>query len=135
MKGPPTENALVRIVARDPSSNAGADTTDGVFMSRAYGWAFTSPVRKIYYNLTTTALSVQADWMGASKVEFPKGSGIFIQVESATNYIKFTPAASELTNTSRAAKSMLVRSRESTSEMRMAPSSATIPVPTFAAIM
>jgi high-affinity nickel-transport protein len=34
------------------------DTTDGVFMSRAYDWAFTSPVRKIYYNLTTTGLSV-----------------------------------------------------------------------------
>lgn len=34
------------------------DTTDGVFMSRAYRWAFTSPLRKVYYNLTTTGLSV-----------------------------------------------------------------------------
>jgi high-affinity nickel-transport protein len=34
------------------------DTTDGVFMSKAYGWAFTSPLRKVYYNMTTTALSV-----------------------------------------------------------------------------
>ena len=34
------------------------DTTDGVFMSRAYRWAFTSPLRKVYYNLMTTGLSV-----------------------------------------------------------------------------
>jgi high-affinity nickel-transport protein len=34
------------------------DTGDGVFMSKAYRWAFASPVRKIYYNLTVTALSV-----------------------------------------------------------------------------
>ncbi|TMR95750.1 HoxN/HupN/NixA family nickel/cobalt transporter [Nonomuraea basaltis] len=34
------------------------DTLDGVFMSRAYGWAFTNPLRKIYYNLSTTGLSI-----------------------------------------------------------------------------
>ena len=34
------------------------DTLDGVFMSKAYGWAFVTPVRKIYYNITTTALSI-----------------------------------------------------------------------------
>ena len=34
------------------------DTVDGAFMSRAYGWAFSSPVRKVYYNLTVTTLSV-----------------------------------------------------------------------------
>lgn len=34
------------------------DTTDGVFMSKAYGWAFVSPIRKIYYNITTTSLSI-----------------------------------------------------------------------------
>jgi len=34
------------------------DTTDGVLMSKAYNWAFLSPLRKIFYNLTTTALSV-----------------------------------------------------------------------------
>jgi high-affinity nickel-transport protein len=34
------------------------DTIDGAFMSRAYGWAFSSPVRKVYYNLTVTTLSV-----------------------------------------------------------------------------
>jgi high-affinity nickel-transport protein len=34
------------------------DTIDGSFMNFAYGWAFSSPVRKIYYNLTITGLSV-----------------------------------------------------------------------------
>lgn len=34
------------------------DTIDGSFMNFAYGWAFSNPVRKIYYNLTITALSV-----------------------------------------------------------------------------
>ena len=34
------------------------DTADGAFMSHAYGWAFSNPVRKVYYNLTVTTLSV-----------------------------------------------------------------------------
>jgi high-affinity nickel-transport protein len=34
------------------------DTIDGSFMNFAYGWAFSRPVRKIYYNITVTALSV-----------------------------------------------------------------------------
>ncbi len=34
------------------------DTTDGVLMLGAYGWAFLKPVRKLYYNLTVTAVSV-----------------------------------------------------------------------------
>ena len=34
------------------------DTADGAFMAKAYGWAFSNPVRKVYYNLTTTGLSV-----------------------------------------------------------------------------
>jgi high-affinity nickel-transport protein len=34
------------------------DTADGVFMSKAYGWAFSSPARKVYYNLAVTSLSV-----------------------------------------------------------------------------
>jgi high-affinity nickel-transport protein len=34
------------------------DTLDGVFMSHAYGWAFSNPVRKVYYNMTVTTLSV-----------------------------------------------------------------------------
>lgn len=34
------------------------DTVDGCFMNFAYGWAFSKPVRKIYYNMTITGLSV-----------------------------------------------------------------------------
>jgi high-affinity nickel-transport protein len=34
------------------------DTADGVFMVKAYGWAFSSPVRKVFYNITVTSLSV-----------------------------------------------------------------------------
>jgi high-affinity nickel-transport protein len=34
------------------------DTIDGVLMTGAYGWAFLKPVRKIYYNLTITSISV-----------------------------------------------------------------------------
>ena len=34
------------------------DTTDGVLMLGAYGWAFTKPIRKLYYNLTITFVSV-----------------------------------------------------------------------------
>jgi len=34
------------------------DTTDGVFMNLAYGWAFFNPVRKVFYNLAITGLSV-----------------------------------------------------------------------------
>jgi high-affinity nickel-transport protein len=36
------------------------DTTDGVFMTRAYRWALSTPLRKIYYNLAVTGLSVAA---------------------------------------------------------------------------
>jgi nickel/cobalt transporter (NiCoT) family protein len=36
------------------------DTMDGVFMNYAYGWAFARPVRKVYYNLVITALSIGA---------------------------------------------------------------------------
>ena len=34
------------------------DTADGVFMNFAYGWAFAKPVRKVFYNIIITALSV-----------------------------------------------------------------------------
>jgi high-affinity nickel-transport protein len=34
------------------------DSIDGCFMNFAYGWAFSKPVRKVYYNITITALSV-----------------------------------------------------------------------------
>ena len=34
------------------------DTADGAFMSHAYTWAFSNPMRKVYYNITVTTLSV-----------------------------------------------------------------------------
>jgi high-affinity nickel-transport protein len=34
------------------------DSIDGCFMNFAYGWAFAHPVRKVYYNITITGLSV-----------------------------------------------------------------------------
>jgi len=34
------------------------DTIDGIFMNFAYSWAFLNPVRKVYYNLAITGLSV-----------------------------------------------------------------------------
>ena len=34
------------------------DTTDSILMLGAYGWAFIKPIRKLYYNLTITAVSV-----------------------------------------------------------------------------
>jgi high-affinity nickel-transport protein len=34
------------------------DAIDGAFMNFAYGWAFSKPVRKVFYNLTITGLSV-----------------------------------------------------------------------------
>ena len=34
------------------------DTADGMFMTVAYDWAFAHPVRKVFYNLTITGLSV-----------------------------------------------------------------------------
>src|SRR5205807_36099 len=34
------------------------DTTDGAFMAKAYSWAFSNAIRKLFYNLTMTGLSV-----------------------------------------------------------------------------
>jgi len=34
------------------------DATDSILMVRAYGWAFVKPIRKLYYNMTITAMSV-----------------------------------------------------------------------------
>jgi len=36
------------------------DTLDGIFMSTAYKLVFSSPLRKVYYNLTITGLSILA---------------------------------------------------------------------------
>jgi high-affinity nickel-transport protein len=43
-----------------------ADTTDGILMAGAYGWAFGTPIRKLWYNFTVTLLSVfVAGFVGA----------------------------------------------------------------------
>src|SRR5208337_5353744 len=34
------------------------DTTDGIVMVGAYGWAYVKPIRKLYYNMTITFVSV-----------------------------------------------------------------------------
>jgi nickel/cobalt transporter (NiCoT) family protein len=39
------------------------DSLDGCFMNFAYGWAFARPVRKVYYNLVITGLSVAAAFL------------------------------------------------------------------------
>jgi high-affinity nickel-transport protein len=45
------------------------DTADGCFMNFAYDWAFARPVRKVYYNMTITGLSVfVAFFVGAVEV-------------------------------------------------------------------
>jgi high-affinity nickel-transport protein len=44
------------------------DTADGAFMTQCYGWAFSNPVRKVYYNLTVTSMSV-AVALGVGGVE------------------------------------------------------------------
>ena len=39
------------------------DTADGIFMTTAYKWAFTAPLRKLYYNVTVTSVSVLAAFL------------------------------------------------------------------------
>ena len=54
-----TEIALLGMTATQSAQGMSlVDTTDGVLMLGAYGWAFIKPVRKLYYNITITALSV-----------------------------------------------------------------------------
>ena len=50
------------------------DTADGAFMTHAYRWAFANPVRKVYYNLTVTSLSVTVA-LGVGTVELLQVAG------------------------------------------------------------
>jgi len=50
--------AIISLPLLFASGMALMDTADGIFMVKAYGWAFSSPLRKLYYNITTTSLSV-----------------------------------------------------------------------------
>lgn len=44
------------------------DTADGILMSRAYGWALVRPVRKVFYNLVVTLLSVAVALLVGAKI-------------------------------------------------------------------
>ena len=56
-KGLPVYSILV-FPALFSAGMALIDTTDGIVMLGAYGWAFVKPIRKLYYNLTITIVSV-----------------------------------------------------------------------------
>ncbi|MGZ4175208.1 MAG: Nickel transporter NicT [Solirubrobacteraceae bacterium] len=67
------------------------DTIDGALKNFAYGWAFSQPVRKVFYNLTITGLSVAIAWivgtaelLGLAAGEFRLRGG-FWDVVSALN--------------------------------------------------
>src|SRR6266851_3948346 len=54
-----TEVALLGLSATQAAHGVAlVDTTDGVLMLGAYNWAFVKPIRKLYYNLTITLVSV-----------------------------------------------------------------------------
>jgi nickel/cobalt transporter (NiCoT) family protein len=50
--------AIVALPTLFAAGMAMMDTADGVFMTKAYRWAFASPARKLYYNIVVTTLSV-----------------------------------------------------------------------------
>ncbi len=56
-KGLPISSVLV-FPALFTAGMALVDTTDGILMLGAYGWAFLNPLRKLFYNITVTAVSV-----------------------------------------------------------------------------
>jgi nickel/cobalt transporter (NiCoT) family protein len=60
------------------------DTSDGVSMRYAYGWAFAKPIRKVFYNLTLTLISVMVAFiigtieiLGVVASEFGLSGGLF----------------------------------------------------------
>jgi nickel/cobalt transporter (NiCoT) family protein len=63
------------------------DTADGCFMNFAYDWAFARPIRKVYYNLTITGLSVfvaffigTVEILGLIEQEYRLGGGFWALV-------------------------------------------------------
>jgi len=62
------------------------DSTDGIFMTKAYSWAFTSPLRKIYYNITTTGLSIFVAFV-IGTIQF---IGVLSEKTNIDNYQPFT---------------------------------------------
>lgn len=65
------------------------DSLDGIFMTKAYSWAFTSPLRKIYYNLTTTGLSIFVAFV-IGTIQFV---GVLSEKTNIDNYQPFTAIA------------------------------------------
>jgi nickel/cobalt transporter (NiCoT) family protein len=69
------------------------DTTDGIVMLGAYGWAFVKPVRKLFYNMTITFVSfmialligsIEAVSVIASKLHLE--SGVFGDIDALSKY-------------------------------------------------
>jgi high-affinity nickel-transport protein len=65
------------------------DTLDGVLMQYAYSWAFLNPIRKVYYNLTVTAVSVlvafgvgSIEWLQVIGTEFNLKGAFWQSVEN-----------------------------------------------------
>jgi len=65
------------------------DSLDGIFMTKAYAWAFTSPLRKIYYNITTTGLSIFVAFV-IGTIQF---IGVLADKTDIENYQPFTVIA------------------------------------------
>jgi len=72
------------------------DTTDGVLMVNAYSWAFLSPLRKLYYNLTVTLVSaLVAVVIGGAEVlslmadQFGLTGGVWDAVKAASGQLGF----------------------------------------------
>ena len=64
------------------------DTTDGILMLGAYGWAYVKPIRKLYYNLTVTAVSGSQKFANGIAVEirgdlwaYPVPEQLYIRTE------------------------------------------------------
>ncbi len=76
------------------------DTTDGVLMVNAYSWAFLKPLRKLYYNLTVTLVSVLiAVVIGSAEVltlvadRFDLQGGFWAVVRAASTQLGFAMVA------------------------------------------
>ena len=68
------------------------DTADGAFMMQAYGWAFSNPLRKVYYNISVTGLSVAVallvgtvEWIQVVGKQFHV-SGAFVSAANALDF-------------------------------------------------
>ncbi len=61
------------------------DTSDGVSMLFVYGWAFLKPIRKVYYNLTVTVISVLVAFLigGVEVVQAISGSSTSTELSGA----------------------------------------------------